>query len=179
MNTEIWKTIPFNENYEVSNLGKVRSKDHYFIGKNGKQILKIGRVLKTDISKKGYIRVTITKNTKRFNTGLHRLIAICFIPNPLNKPQVNHINGIKTDNRIENLEWCTNKENQIHAVKNNLCNPNYCENHHNAKLTNKDVLKVRELHKIGFTNSELAKDYGVSKPAMSKILRNKTYINIK
>jgi len=175
---EIWKEIEgYNGVYFVSNTGKVKSVDHYCEGRigNGKQT---GRVLKLSKCHKGYLRVSLSLNKKRFSTGAHRLVAIAFIPNPKNKPQVNHINGIKTDNRVENLEWCTNKENQIHAVKNNLNNPNFGENNHNSKLTNKQVLNIRNLHKIGFTGKDLAKDHNISEAAMSKILRNETYTNI-
>jgi len=175
---EVFKKVFGYENYEVSNLGIVRSLDHYCIGRygSGKQT---GRILKQSKSKKGYLMVSLSKDKIKFTTSAHRLVAIAFIPNLENKPQVNHINGIKGDNRIENLEWCTNSENQIHAIKNKLTNPNTGEKHHNSKLTNKQVLNARALHKIGFTNLILAKDYGVSAPAMSKILRKESYINIK
>lgn len=177
-NIEIWKTIPLNKNYEASNLGNIRSKDHFYIGKNNKEIFKKGRVLKSNLCKKGYLRTSITNNTKKHTTGVHRLVAFTFISNPENKPQVNHINGIKTDNKVENLEWCTNSENQIHAVKNKLVKHNYCENHHMSKLSNEQVKTARRMHEFGWSNDILSKHYNISKTAMSKILRKLTYINI-
>lgn len=68
----------------------------------------------------GYMMIGITENNVRCHISVHRLMAQCFIPNPENKPQVNHKNGIKTDNSLENLEWCTRKENAEHAVNNEL-----------------------------------------------------------
>jgi len=175
---EIWKEIDgYNGIYFVSNLGKVKSIDHYCSGRigSGKQN---GRLLKPQKCYKGYLRISLSNNKKVFTTGAHRLVALAFIPNPLNKPQVNHINGIKTDNRVENLEWCTNSENQIHAVKNKLHNPNLAEKHHNSKLSNDEVKTARRMFELGWNNLILAKHYNVSQTAMSKILRNKTYINI-
>lgn len=175
---EIWKDVKgYNGIYQVSNLGRVKSKTHYCKGRRGSG-RQNGRVLKQQKCHKGYLKVSLSLNKTRFSTGSHRLVALSFIDNPLNKPQVNHINGIKTDNKVENLEWCTNQENQIHAVKNKLVNYNYAEKHHNSKLSNKDVLKARCLFKKGSTNKRLAEDYNVSQTAMSNILRNKTYKNI-
>lgn len=176
---EDWRDVfGYNGIYQVSNKGNVRSLTHYCEGRkgSGKQT---GRVLKQRKSHKGYLRVSLSLNKKRFNTGTHRLVALAFIDNPLNKPQVNHINGIKDDNRVENLEWCTNRENQLHAIKNKLVKYNYGQKHHNSKLTDKEVLNVRRLNEIGFTNKELSEDYNISKTAMSNILRKITYKNVK
>jgi len=176
---EIWKEIDgYNGIYFVSNLGNVKSITHYLTGRNGSG-KQNGRVLKQTKCYKGYLRVSLSLDKKKFTTGAHRLVAKAFVSNPLNLPQVNHKDGIKTNNYPDNLEWCTNKENQIHAVKTGLINPNKGEKHHNSKLTNKQIINIRQLHKIGFTCKELAKDHNISEPAMSKILRNKTYINIK
>ncbi len=176
---EVFKKIKGYENYEVSNYGNVKSIDHFVRSKNNSKRVQKGRLLTKPKTVKGYLQVSLSNNGIRFNTGVHRLVALAFIPNPENKPQVNHINGIKDDNSLENLEWCTNKENQIHAVKNNLCNPNLGEKHHNSKLTNEQVKNARRMFKLGMDNITLSRLYNISAPAMSKILRNKTYINIK
>ena len=88
--------------YQVSNLGNVKS----LIGK--------GRVLKP-LKHNGYLVAQLSKNGSHKRHKTHRLVALTFIPNPLNKSEVNHINGNKTDNRLENLEWVTHRENTIHA----------------------------------------------------------------
>ncbi len=176
---EIWKDVPGYEGiYQVSNLGNVKSLNHFINNKHNSKSLKKGRILKKFISKKGYLTTSLSKNIKRYSPGIHRIVALAFIPNPEKKPQVNHINGIKTDNRVENLEWSTNKENQIHAVKNGLCNPNFGEKHHMSKLTNEQVLEARKLHYDGVSNKFLSKKYNITPTAMGNILRKKTYINI-
>lgn len=115
---EIWKDIYFIDNgitydyrglYQVSNLGRVKSFWH-----NKEFIL---TQLK---SSRGYLKVCLCKNKKKRQFFTHRLVAFMFILNPENKPFVNHINGIKDDPTIDNLEWCTYKENNQHAFKTGL-----------------------------------------------------------
>ncbi len=101
---EQWKSI--NYEYEVSNLGNVRRI------KNEKTI-----IVKPEILKKGYLRVSIWENGTRNRKLVHRLVAEAFIPNLENKPQIDHINNITSDNRVENLRWATNKENVQHSVE--------------------------------------------------------------
>ena len=105
MNIE-WKTLDIIPNYLISNKGVVINK-------------KTGKVLKHQL-KKGYHRLELVTLNGRKHFLVHRLVAQAFIPNPENKPQVNHINGNKNDNSVENLEWCTNYENAHHAIKNGL-----------------------------------------------------------
>lgn len=178
MEHDIWKpVIDYEHIYEVSNTGKVRSKDHFVKHEDGKNRIQKGRVLKTQISSKGYERVSLSVNKKRFQTGVHRLVGLCFVENPDNKDQINHKDGNKLNNHYTNLEWVTNSENQIHAVENGLTNPNNGDKHHNSKLTNDQVKEARNLHKKGSTNIYLAEKFKVTPTAMSNILRFKTYKN--
>lgn len=122
MAQEIWKDIKGFENlYQVSNKGEIRSLNHY--GSNGSStILYKGRTIKKWLdSKKNYLMATLSygKGTKK-NVLVHRVVAQTFLSNIDDKKEVNHINGIKTDNRVENLEWVTSKENKEHAYNNGL-----------------------------------------------------------
>lgn len=176
---EIWKDIPgFQNIYQASNIGRIRSKTHLINGHCNK-VWKQGRILKQQKSKKGYMQAALMiAPKKRYNPGVHRLVALAFISNPENKPQVNHINGCKTNNTVSNLEWVNNSENQIHAVKNNLINPNYGESHHNSKLSNKDVLIIRQKINDGESIKNLSKDYNISSSALCQIKFKRTYTNI-
>lgn len=106
----------FGEGYEISSLGQVRSKDF----KDSWNRLRKGRILKHSLDKRGYPRVRLSINYLKESFRIHRLVAQAFIPNPLNLPQINHKDGIKTNNTIVNLEWCDNNYNQKHAIDNGL-----------------------------------------------------------
>lgn len=113
---EIWKDIEGYEGlYQVSNLGQVKSLERTIIVKNCKQSKTYPECIKIPFpNKKGYLRVQLYKNNKRRNLRVHRLVALAFIPNPDNKPKVNHIDGDPTNNVVSNLEWVTGEENRAH-----------------------------------------------------------------
>lgn len=109
---EIWKGIVgYEGRYQVSNLGRVKSL-RKFIGSGYWQEEK----LLTPLMKRGYGSVGLYGEATK-QKQIHRLVAMAFVPNPENKPQVNHINGVRADNRVENLEWVTCSENHLHAYK--------------------------------------------------------------
>lgn len=119
---EIWKEINgFEGIYEVSNLGNVRSLDRLVWNKANNVFQKTkGKLLKLDLCNKLYKQINLSNLEKSKKFLVHRLVALTFIPNPENKPQVNHINENKVDNRVENLEWVTSKENINYGNRNYL-----------------------------------------------------------
>jgi len=122
---EKWKSIKgFEGIYEVSSLGRVRSLDRKIPYKDGFKQAK-GKLMKLTKNRLGYMVVTLQKDRKRYFSIVHRLVAKAFIPNPENKREVNHIDSIKDNNNVNNLEWSTRKENMDHWQKNSVFSSKY------------------------------------------------------
>ena len=164
--TEEWKPIENYSKYMVSSFGRIKS-----VG-NSRNILHIIR--KLNVNKKGYQLISITNDIGiRKTLKVHRLVADAFIPITNTNEQVNHKNGIKADNFVGNLEWCTNSENQKHAFKTKL-NSNFGIENPNCILTESEVKEIRE-NKYKLTYKELGDKHGVTKSAISNIMRQKTW----
>lgn len=110
---EIWKdVIGYEDAYQVSNLGCVRSVDRIILNTSGRYILVHGKVLKLRHNNNGYLYVILSKCQSKKFVFVHRLIASAFLPNTDNKPEIDHINAIRDDNRVSNLRWVTKIENR-------------------------------------------------------------------
>jgi len=174
---EIWKDIEgFEGCYQVSNLGRVKSIGRIVVKKEGDNQNVKEKILKNSNNGFGYTKIIVNLfgNPKTFL--IHRLVAKAFIPNPENKPEVNHINGIKTDNRVENLEWVTKSENSKHAHKIGLKN-HKGENSPFSRLTNEIVRKIKYEHKE-LNQFQLAEMYNIHQSTVSYIRSGKRWGHI-
>ena len=153
----------YEESYQISDSGRVFTKRRLI----GNQI-HYGRELIPQVTEDGYLKVSLSRNGISKKYYLHRLVAIQFIDNPYNLPQVNHKDSNKLNNNVTNLEWCSKEENQKHAVKNNLMQRGAVRP--SAKLTEEQVIELYKLKGI-LKASDIAKKYGVSKNTICCILR--------
>lgn len=176
MQEKIWKDVVGYEGYyQVNDCGLIKSLERIVNYKENHSGLRKERILKTNITKAGYVHATICIDKMNKTVKAHRLVAIAFIPNPENKPFVNHINGIKHDNRVNNLEWCTAKENTIHAFKTKLNSGVKGEKSHLSKLKKEDIIKIRLMYKEGlYSQSKLGIKFNVTQ---SQIYRIVNYVN--
>jgi len=126
---------------------------------------------KAETDRHGYKRVNTKVDGKGVKLFVHRAVAIAFIPNPLNLPFVNHKNGIKEDNRVENLEWCTAKQNTEHAIRTGLLTFVYGEDTSNNKYSEKIICEICQMIEDGYRNIDICKKVGVDRH-LPKDIRN-------
>lgn len=158
---EEWRPTRESDLYEVSTMGRLRS-------------LKSGKMIGSYVNKQGYSVCSISVNGKTKGFRIHRLVASAFIPKIKGKHLVNHINSIRHDNRLENLEWCTNRENCLHGInlKKTLGTP-----YHSSKLTEE---MVEEILKIGKTAAriKIAEKFNVNPSNITLILNGETWRHV-
>jgi hypothetical protein len=176
---EVWKDVNgFEGLYQVSNLGRVKSLERFVVNWAGTNSLRKQKFLSIRKSKLGYLDVKLCKDSIKYPLRVHRLVAMAFIPNTDKKTQVNHINGIKTDNRVENLEWVTGSENKIHAFRTGLQKPNFGTIAGAKKLTESDVIRIRSGEFGNLPQKEIAKIFSVSQITISRVLSKKRWPHI-
>lgn len=169
MIVEIWKDIEnFKGLYQVSNFGKVKS----FHKTN------LGNILKAYDNGRGYLFVHLCKDGKRKYGYIHKLVAKAFLKNPKKHTVVNQVDGNRKNNKENNLEWCTQKQNMEHASRNNLILKG--ERCHKSKLKNKDVVKIRKMYKEQkITHRELGKMFKICPTVVSRIINKKIWKHLK
>lgn len=176
---EIWKELVGNrETYLISNFGSVKTKP-----RNGRHYFIKSHPLKIHSKENGYQRVVLSLDGCGKYYYVHRLVANLFIPNPDNLPCVNHKDGDKSNNCVDNLEWCTRSENEKHAWRIGLKSTSTVgtkgEKHGMHKLTQKQVDYIRSVHKrfdseLGSVG--LAKKFGVSAQTITNIVNHRNWI---
>lgn len=160
---EIWRpVVGLEDAYEVSNFGEIRN-------------IKTSLLRRLNKDRKGYLYASLWKNNKGKCVKAHRAVAEAFIPNPLNKPQVNHKDCNVSNNHVSNLEWCTPKENSQHMV--NLGNSTKGEKSGNHVLTDVKVREIRILLK-NVSQYKIARMYSVSRSTISKIHLNTAWKHV-
>lgn len=177
MDKEVWKNIYGYEGYyQVSSMGRVRS-----FKKKGRAegISKNPIILNPKKSGNGYKKIYLWNNGKYDNCLIHRLVASAFIPNPENKPTVNHKDNNGLNNHVKNLEWCTYKENTKHAVENGYMSNQKGSGNYSSKLTEKEVLEIREMYQSKkLSKHKIADIFSVSWQTVHLIATEKTWTHV-
>lgn len=176
---EIWKPIAGYESaYEISSLGRVRSLDRFVRGRGQSMKFKPGVIRAIGVKREGYHFVNLCSRSRAKPHYIHRLVAAAFIDNPGNLPQVNHLDGDKANNQIENLEWCTGSDNCRHAIDSALYQPARGESSGAAKLTESDVREIRRLAESGVMHKDIAVLFCVERQAVTKIASRQRWAHI-
>jgi len=169
---ERWKIIEDFPDYAISTCGRVK---RIGVAKNGTYP---GRILKPFATSQGYKVIRLFKNCEVYTVLVHHLVLNQFIKRREMGKECNHKNGNTGDNHVWNLEWVTKSENEKYAHRTGLKRSNG-ENNSNAKLTNNDVLKIRNMYASdNFSQHALAKRFGVTQSSINKIVLKKSYVEV-
>ena len=173
MNSELWVDIVNYEGlYQVSNLGRVRSLDRVIKRSNGSNLTLKGRVRKLSDDTRGYLAVRLSNKDGGSNKKVHKLVLSMFSTKLCEDYQINHINGVKYDNRLKNLEWCTASENSQHAHDAFLKTPT------SKKLTNYEVVAIKKLLRLKTSIREIADLFKMSISTIYDIKNKKSWKHI-
>lgn len=175
---EIWVDISgYEGHYQISNIGRVKSLSRMIISPNGRGTRFMHElILKIPVDKGGYLRAPLTVNNVQKYFSIHRLVAQSFIPNLNNLPEVNHKNGIKSDNRIENLEWCDRSFNKRHSYRVLQEMPRCGLKNGMTKITESIIIEIRKNHShSSATYNEIGAMYNISGTHVWRILKYKTW----
>lgn len=174
---EVWSTIDEFPNYMVSNLGRVKGVDRVIVKKDGR-VTHIKEAIKKQCKTKGHLVTRLSNVVESRCCYVHRFIAIAFIPNPENKPYINHKDGNKNNNSISNLEWCTSSENNQHAIDNGLRSYKKGCSHRLSIFSESEVLKIRQLYNAGIRLSDITKMLNKDRSSISNIAKGISYTNV-
>lgn len=174
-NMKIWEDIKgFEGYYQISNNGEIKSLSRTRLGRGNKPIILKEKILKPQIINSGYLKITLKKESKEKGYLVHRLVALHFINNPFDLPEVNHLDGDKINNNDWNLEWTNSKGNKKHAWELGLYRKQYAENNSNYKLSDIIIDDVRTKYKSGgYTQKQLAIENNVTQGFISYLINNK------
>jgi len=175
---EEWRdVIGYEQEYRVSNKGRLLSKEKIVRTAGGKETVRQEQLMTLFTDKNGYLTVSLRRNRQSRYTGVHRIVAKTFLNKPIGKNQINHKNGIKDDNRVENLEWVTPQENTKHAYEIGLIKKG--EGNPKARLTEKDVIAIRSSY-TGEKGqvTQLSKEYSVSRTTIDGVVKRRFWTHI-
>jgi len=177
---EVWKDVlGWEEFYEVSNMGRVRSKDRVCPSRWGSPTIRRGRVRKLSEGGSGYLIVHLSDGDRRCHPLVHRLVAQAFCPQRIDSECVNHKDGDKHNNKSENLEWVTNSQNSRHAVQSGLRHGKKGSQSHLSKISEQQVIEIIKLIATSrLTLSQIGSRYGISKTAIMHINKGSTWGHI-
>jgi hypothetical protein len=176
---EIWRDIARLEGkYKVSSKGRIKSLSRQIYAGRGRYRTTLDRILKPGVIGKGYLQVHLSDGRRGYDLLVARIVAVTFIPNPTDLPEVNHINGNKLDCSVENLEWIDHSGNMKHAVNSGLMPDRRGKNSSGAVLSEEQVREARRRRIEGESYTSIASAMGVLPVTISRAINGKSWTNL-